>query len=279
MSKRPPKSKRGPEVVRRPSSERKRLPADLEAFAGGDDDALWRRPAKRRLDDPRPVVLVPGVANRDARAVYEARERRIRAALERGDREAAAVELAEAARLRLWRAHSVVGWDVLVEHVLGLAPEEAAALRGGRGPDRQRRAGLGRRGRRLDARGGGAARGPAPRPRRTCAGARARSGSSSRCRSRTQRPRWPRADGARRRWRASRPSSPRRWSTAPRASRASAGSSAIPARIGEGPSEGASTTAQPPTRCRPWRALWLFGSMESARLKDSRARLRSPEAR
>lgn len=129
MSKRPPKSKRGPEVVRRPSSERKRLPADLEAFAGGDDDALWRRPAKRRLDDPRPVVLVPGVANRDARAVYEARERRIRAALERGDRDAAAVELAEAARLRLWRAHSLVGWDVLVENVLGLAPEEAAALR------------------------------------------------------------------------------------------------------------------------------------------------------
>lgn len=132
MNKRPPKGKRGPvrgEVVRRPASERKRLPADLEAFAGGDDDALWRRPAKRRLNDPRPVVLVPGVANRDARAVYEARERRIRAALEAGDRDSAAMELAEAARLRLWRAHSVVGWDALVEDVLGLSREEADTLR------------------------------------------------------------------------------------------------------------------------------------------------------
>ncbi|HEY8431337.1 MAG TPA: hypothetical protein VIL20_23315 [Sandaracinaceae bacterium] len=128
MSKRAPKAKRG-EVVRRPASERKRLPADLEAFARGDDDALWRRPAKRRLNDPRPVVLVPGVANRDARAVYEARERRLRAALAAGDHDAAAVELAEAARLRLWRAHSLVGWEVLVEDVLGLAREEAEALR------------------------------------------------------------------------------------------------------------------------------------------------------
>lgn len=114
--------------MRRRPSERKRLPADLEAFAGGDDDALWRRPAKRRLNDPRPVVLVPGVANRDARAVYEARERRVRAALEAGDEDTAAVELAEAMRMRLWRGHNVVGWDVFVEHVLALPVERAEAL-------------------------------------------------------------------------------------------------------------------------------------------------------
>jgi hypothetical protein len=133
MTKRPPNDgKRGPErgeVVRRRPSERKRLPADLEAFAGGDDDALWRRPAKPRLNDPRPVVLVPGVANRDARAVYEARERRIRAALEAGDEATVAVELAEATRMRLWRAHNVVGWDVYAEHVLGIPLERAEALR------------------------------------------------------------------------------------------------------------------------------------------------------
>ncbi len=123
--------KSGPErgeVVRRPSSERKRLPADLEAFAAGDDDALWRRPATRRLNDPRPVMLVPGVANRDARAVYEARERRLRSALSAGDRDTVALELAEAAQLRLWRGHSLVSWEVFVENVLGIAPDEVEAL-------------------------------------------------------------------------------------------------------------------------------------------------------
>ena len=63
------------------------MPEDLRAFAGGDDDALWRRTTRKRLDDPRPVVLVPGVANRDARAVCEARQDRILAAAAAGDRE------------------------------------------------------------------------------------------------------------------------------------------------------------------------------------------------
>jgi hypothetical protein len=130
MSKpRPRKGPKEPVVVRRSASERKPMPADLEAFAGGDEDALWRRPAKRRLNDPRAVMLVPGVANRDARAVYEARERRIRSAVRRGDRSALAIELAEASRLALWRAHSVVGWDVLVEEVLRIDRAEAEALR------------------------------------------------------------------------------------------------------------------------------------------------------
>jgi len=106
------------------------MPEDLEAFAGGDDDALWRRTKRKRLRDPRPVVLIPGVANRDARAVCEARERRIAAAHEAGDRDALAVELAEAAQLRVWRGLSIVGWDVWVDAVLGLDPEDANALRG-----------------------------------------------------------------------------------------------------------------------------------------------------
>ncbi len=104
------------------------MPADLEAFAAGDDDALWRRPASRRLNDPRPVMLVPGVANRDARAVYEARERRLREALTAEDRDTAALELAEAAQLRLWRGHSLVSLEVFAENVLGLTPDEAEAL-------------------------------------------------------------------------------------------------------------------------------------------------------
>jgi len=116
------------EVVRRSAAKRKPLPEHLEAFAGGDDDALWRRPAKRRLHDPRPVVLVPGVANRDARAVCDARVRRLRAAAEDGGDEALALELGEAARMRVWRGHSIVGWDAFVENVLGLDRDRADAL-------------------------------------------------------------------------------------------------------------------------------------------------------
>lgn len=131
MSERGPKrgEPKKPQVVRRPGGERKRLPDDLERFAGGDDDALWRRPVKRRINDPRPVLLVPGVANRDARAVYEARERRAKAARDAGDRELLALELAEASRLGIWRGHSLVSWDTYVEDVLELSPKEAATLR------------------------------------------------------------------------------------------------------------------------------------------------------
>lgn len=118
-----------PPVVRRSSSERKRLPADLEAFAAGDDDAIWRRSQRRRLRDPRPIVLVPGVANRDARSVYAAREARIKAAIDAGDRPALALELSEAAQLQVWRGRNIVGWDVFVEAVLGLDLSEAEAMR------------------------------------------------------------------------------------------------------------------------------------------------------
>jgi len=117
-----------PGVLRRRAEERERLPEDIEAFAGGDDDALWRRPAKPRIRDPRPVLLVPGVANRDARAVCEARERRLREALEAEDEAAVALELAEAARLRVWRGRSIVGWDAFVEDVLEMGRGEADAL-------------------------------------------------------------------------------------------------------------------------------------------------------
>lgn len=115
--------------MRRATSDRKKMPEDLEAFAAGDDDALWRRKQRHRLQDPRPVVLVPGVANRDARLVCEAREARIRQAVEADDRETLAVEMAEAARMRVWRGHSIVAWGAFVEAVLGLTLEEATQLR------------------------------------------------------------------------------------------------------------------------------------------------------
>lgn len=125
------RSTRPVEVLRRPREERKGLPAELEAFARGDDDALWRRPRNdRRLNDPRPVAaaLVTGVANRDARMVYEGRVRRLRSAIDSGDEYLLAEELAEAVRLAIWRGNSVVGFDVFAEAVLGLVPERAREL-------------------------------------------------------------------------------------------------------------------------------------------------------
>jgi hypothetical protein len=118
-------------VVRRAPHERKRLPAELEAFARGDDDALWRRERRnRRVDDPRPVTatLVPGVANRDARMVTEARVRRLRKAIDAGDESALAEELAEAVRLGVWRGQSVVDFDAFAEAVLGIGAPRARAL-------------------------------------------------------------------------------------------------------------------------------------------------------
>lgn len=114
-----------PRVVKRDASERKEVPADLEAFASGDDDALWRRPARKRLKDPRAVMLVPGVANRDARTVYHAREKRMRAAIEAENTDALTLELREAIQLRLWRGNSIVSREAFVEDILGLGPDAA----------------------------------------------------------------------------------------------------------------------------------------------------------
>jgi hypothetical protein len=120
------------EVVRRRGDEpRKRLPAELEAFAGGDDDALWRRERQRgRVDDPRPAgtTLVPGVANRDARLVGDARVKRLRAAIASGDEVLLSEELADAVRLAVWRTLNVVGFDVFAEAVLGIAADRGRAL-------------------------------------------------------------------------------------------------------------------------------------------------------
>lgn len=126
--KRPPKPE--PErVIRRAKAERKTLTPQLEAFAAGDPDAIWRRHEQRgRLDDPRVVALVPGVKNADARAVFEARVRRMRTALARGDDESLAQHLAEAQTLGLWRANSVVSFEALADSVLGIALERAHAL-------------------------------------------------------------------------------------------------------------------------------------------------------
>src|SRR5262249_52316042 len=84
----PPKRPESRPIVRgRPASDRKRLAPEFEALVRGDKD--WRRQAPRKpstkLRDPRVQALVPGVANRDARTVFDARVAALKIAIETGD--------------------------------------------------------------------------------------------------------------------------------------------------------------------------------------------------
>lgn len=115
--------------VRRGPSQQKPLPPHLDAFARGDDDALWRRERRgAALNDPRPVVLIPGVKNADARVVFDARIRRLHEAQNEKDDKTLARELAEAFLLGLWRANNVVSFEALVEVALGLSIDAAKQL-------------------------------------------------------------------------------------------------------------------------------------------------------
>jgi hypothetical protein len=132
----PTEEKVGPmRVVRRPPEERKRLPPELEAFAQSDEKRISRPRPAPRLDDPRAVYLVPGVANRHARAVYDAHLPLIQGIVEAlphdedGEARAALGEaLAHAARTGFWRGRSITGFDAFVEGVLGLEPTLARTI-------------------------------------------------------------------------------------------------------------------------------------------------------
>lgn len=130
-------------IVKRAPQDRKRLPPDLEAFARGDDDALWRRQLKSgRLHDPRVVALIPGLKNADARAVYDAHLSKLLGLIDdvraaRGSDDAAALasarqRLAEALAVSylcgVHRGQSIVSFDAFVDAVLRLPLDEARAL-------------------------------------------------------------------------------------------------------------------------------------------------------
>jgi hypothetical protein len=104
------------------------LPPDLEAFARSDERRL-RRPGPRgpKLKDPRPVALIPGVSNRDARAVHDARVERLRTLAEAGEgaQPALAEALAEAFVMGLWRGRALTGFDAMAVDVVGLSKDEA----------------------------------------------------------------------------------------------------------------------------------------------------------
>lgn len=118
-------------VVRRGSGPRRQLPPEIEALARGEKPP--RRKPRNRIDDPRPVMLIPGVANRDARDVYDLWVDSMKAAVAARAEEPQAVgrlrrALAEMRQRRLWRGKSVTSFEAFAEDVLGLEIAEAEGL-------------------------------------------------------------------------------------------------------------------------------------------------------
>ena len=126
-----PKSGREHEgVVRRKDRPRQTLPPDIDRLARGEVDYL---PAKRgvaRIEDSREAALVPGVTNRDARALCDDFVEQIRKAYQRGGAAAPRLPrlMATAARLALWRGRSVTGFQSFAEDLLQISYDEALEL-------------------------------------------------------------------------------------------------------------------------------------------------------
>jgi hypothetical protein len=136
-TRKPPASKAAP-VVRRGKEDRKRLPADLEAFARGDEGRYRpSRPERPRLQDPRPSAVIAGVRNLDARDFHDRRCETMEALLPSlTDESASAAQdldhlarlLAEAILTGQHRGRAFVSFDAFVDVALGLAPERAREL-------------------------------------------------------------------------------------------------------------------------------------------------------
>ena len=130
-SPKPPKSKGNAGVVRRSESRGRRLDPAFEGLARGESKRAQRppQPRKRRLRDPRPVAMVPGIANRDARLVAGQRIDVIANLVKTSpESEELGLELAETIWLALWRGNSLTSFDALVENVVGMPPKDAHAL-------------------------------------------------------------------------------------------------------------------------------------------------------
>ncbi len=122
-------------VVRREPADRKRLPPELEAFARSEEMRLPRKPraSEPRLRDPRATFLVPGVANRDARGVCDARVAELEKLLGRREKgedvtDELATALAEAVSMAVWRGRSVTSFESFAVHVLGMTEDQATEL-------------------------------------------------------------------------------------------------------------------------------------------------------
>jgi hypothetical protein len=105
------------------------LPRDLEELAAGRRDVLRpRRRPKGWIADPRIAGLIAGVANHEARRVYDARVERLRRAHAQGQEPALERQLCDAIRLGIWRARNVTGFEAFAQDVLGVPIERAHTL-------------------------------------------------------------------------------------------------------------------------------------------------------
>jgi hypothetical protein len=78
--------------------------------------------------DSRVAGLIPGVANHEARRIYDARVERARRALAQDDSAELGRQLCDAILLELWRARSITGFDAFVQDVIGLDAQRARSL-------------------------------------------------------------------------------------------------------------------------------------------------------
>jgi hypothetical protein len=120
-------------VRRRPDSPSglRKLPPDFEDLAAGRRDTLRpRRRPRGRIGDTRIAGLIAGVANHEARQVYDARVERARRLLDGGDEAVLAQQLCEAILLGVWRARSVTGFEAFAQDVIGVPAERARELAG-----------------------------------------------------------------------------------------------------------------------------------------------------
>jgi hypothetical protein len=107
----------------------RKLPPELEELAAGRRVALRpRRKPRGRIHDSRIAGLIAGVANHEARRVYDARLQRLQRAASAADEATLERELCIVQLLALWRARSITGFDAFAQDVVGLAHERAAAL-------------------------------------------------------------------------------------------------------------------------------------------------------
>jgi hypothetical protein len=108
----------------------RKLPTDLRDLAEGRVNRLRRPPrAPEPMMEPEGTShVVPGVRNSDARAVYDRRVARLRAAATREDVAALESGLYEAQLLALWRARNVTDFDAFAEDVVGLGVNRARQL-------------------------------------------------------------------------------------------------------------------------------------------------------
>jgi hypothetical protein len=87
-----------------------------------------RRRPKGWISDPRIAGLIAGVANHEARRVYDARVERLRRAHAQEQEAALERQLCDAIRLGIWRARNVTGFEAFAQDVLGVPIERAHTL-------------------------------------------------------------------------------------------------------------------------------------------------------